>query len=77
MQHEGVLVPKLGIKLMPPAMEVWILNHWTAREIAQVAFLICTYSSLGLRLHSRHHNFVAGYNDKSDLPICPNLVVKT
>ena len=27
------LVPWPGIKPMPPALDVWSLNHWTAREI--------------------------------------------
>ena len=25
----GILVPQPGIKPMPPALEVWSLNHWT------------------------------------------------
>ena len=29
----GILIPLPGIKTMSPAMEVWILNHWTAREV--------------------------------------------
>ena len=29
----GILVPQPGIEPMPPAMEGWILNHWTAREV--------------------------------------------
>ena len=28
----GILVPWPGIEPMHPAMEVWSLNHWTARE---------------------------------------------
>ena len=28
----GILVPKPGIELVPPAVEVWSLNHWTTRE---------------------------------------------
>ena len=27
-----ILVPQPGIKPVPPAMEVWSPNHWTARE---------------------------------------------
>ena len=30
--HAGILVPQPGIKPMPPAVEVWSPNHWTARE---------------------------------------------
>ena len=33
--HEAcrVLVPQPGIEPMPPAVEAWSLNHWTAREV--------------------------------------------
>ena len=36
----GILVPRLGIDPLPPAMETWSLNHWTAREIPLFFFLI-------------------------------------
>ena len=29
----GILVPRPGIWPMPPALEVWSLNHWTTREV--------------------------------------------
>ena len=29
----GILVPQPGIEAMPPALEVWSLNHWTTREV--------------------------------------------
>ena len=29
----GILVPRPGIEPKPPALEVWSLNHWTAREV--------------------------------------------
>ena len=28
-----VLVPRSGIKTLPPAVEAWSLNHWIAREV--------------------------------------------
>ena len=33
--HEvcGILVPRSGIELAPPALEAWSLNHWTTREV--------------------------------------------
>ena len=31
MRHAGS--PRPGIKPVPPAVEAWCLNHWTAREI--------------------------------------------
>ena len=35
----GILVPWPGIEPMPPAMEVWSLNHWTARKSLRRACL--------------------------------------
>ena len=32
----GILVPRPWIEPMPPAMEAWHLNHWTAREILKL-----------------------------------------
>ena len=29
----GILVPRPGIELVPPAVEAWSANHWTAREV--------------------------------------------
>lgn len=29
----GILVPRSGIEPVPPKMEAWIFNHWTAREV--------------------------------------------
>ena len=29
----GILVPQPGIEPVPPAVEVWSLNHWTIREV--------------------------------------------
>ena len=29
----GILVPQPGIGPMPPALEVWGLNHWTIRDV--------------------------------------------
>ena len=38
-----------GMEPMPPAMEVWSLNHWTAREVPTVQFLkVLPYMSLAL-----------------------------
>ena len=31
----GTLVPQLGIRLMPPTVEAWSLNHWTTREVPE------------------------------------------
>ena len=28
-----ILVPQAGIKPVPPALEVWSLNHWPARAV--------------------------------------------
>ena len=39
--HEarGILVPRLGIKPVPPAVEAWSLNQWTVREVPSFFFL--------------------------------------
>ena len=29
----GILVPRPGVELMPPAVEMWGLHHWTPREV--------------------------------------------
>ena len=34
----GILVPWPGIKPVPLALEVWILNHWTTKEITGYYF---------------------------------------
>ena len=34
---DTVLQP--GVKLVPPAVEVWSLNHWIAREFPRICFL--------------------------------------
>ena len=28
----GILIPRPGIEPVPPAVEMWSPNHWTARE---------------------------------------------
>ena len=35
----GILVPQLGIKPVPPRVEVWSLNHWTAKEVPGALFM--------------------------------------
>ena len=35
-----ILVPLPGIKPEPPALEVWILNHLTIREIQKLSIFI-------------------------------------
>ena len=37
----GILVPRLGIEPEPSAVKVWLLNHWTARELPE------SYLSIG------------------------------
>ena len=36
----GILIPWPGIKPVPPAVEVWCLNHWTAREVPGEIFYL-------------------------------------
>ena len=35
-----ILVPQLGIKPVPPALETWSLSHWTTREVSCLYFFI-------------------------------------
>ena len=35
---KGILVPHQQVKPMPPALEVWSLNHWTTRESSSEAY---------------------------------------
>ena len=37
----GILVPRLGIEPMTPAVEVRILNNWTTREVLHNFFTTC------------------------------------
>ena len=32
-----ILVPRTGIKLVPPAVEAQSLNHWTTREVCKLS----------------------------------------
>ena len=32
-----ILVPRRGIKPVPPAVEAQSLNHWTSREVPKLA----------------------------------------
>ena len=34
----GILVPRAGIKPMPPAVEAQSLNHWTARDVPVISY---------------------------------------
>ena len=40
----GILVPRPGIELAPPALGAWSLSHWTAREVPILIFLVATYT---------------------------------
>ena len=33
LEAQRILVPRPGIESVPPAVEAWFLNHWTAREV--------------------------------------------
>ena len=35
----GILVTRLGIEPVPPAVEAQSLNHWTAREVSSINFI--------------------------------------
>ena len=31
-----ILLPRSGIQPVPPAVEAWSVNHWTAREVPKI-----------------------------------------
>ena len=35
-----ILIPRPRIEPMAPALETWILKHWTAREVPEVLLLV-------------------------------------
>ena len=44
-----ILVPQPGIEPVLPALEVWSLNHWTAREVSKFnlfsqEYVVCLWS---------------------------------
>ena len=36
----GILVPRSRIKPTPLALEVWRLNHWTARDVQSLEYFV-------------------------------------
>ena len=46
----GILVPRPGIKPVPPALGVLSLNHWTTREVCRCSVLVLLFSPAGLLL---------------------------
>ena len=46
----GILVPQPGMEPMPPAVEVWSLNHWTFRE---VLFFFSSLNALSVQCFSK------------------------
>ena len=40
----GILFLQTGIEPMPPVLEVWSLNRWTAREAFWLPVLTASYS---------------------------------
>ena len=36
----NILVPSPGIQVMPPAVKVWSLNHWTAKEVLKQQIIV-------------------------------------
>ena len=46
----GILVPRPRIEPVPPALEAWSPNHWTAREVPRKIFISSLFYSVQLRL---------------------------
>ena len=71
-----ILVPKLGIKPMPPAVEVQSLNHWTSREVSRSKmsrFLFWDPQELYGRLYKLHSIF----QNNSHFPTLIHKLMKT
>ena len=52
----GILVPQPGIQLVPPALEAWNLNPWTAREVPPHLFVVVTtWWSMFIQNHETIH----------------------
>ena len=50
----GILVPPPGIEPVPPAVEAWSLNHWTAREVpGQGSFYVNSFPNPTLSMGYR------------------------
>ena len=41
----GILVPQSGIEPALPAVELWSLNHWTAREVLEFFVVVTGHTS--------------------------------
>ena len=60
----GILVSRPGIELMPPAVEVWCLNHWTAREVPNGLF-VCFFNKCKKfrnKKKAQRHNLTSNVN---------------
>ena len=68
----GILVPRPGIKPIPPAVEVQSLNHWTTREVPLEAFSTLQADlKIHLQMTQYYHNFMMFHFQalSIDLPI--------
>ena len=53
----GILFPEPGIEPAPPAVTVWSLNHWTAREVPSFYFYLFIFIFKWLFLKCSSFNF--------------------
>ena len=61
-QHMKILVSQLEIKLVPPAVEAWRLNLWTAREVPVPHFYFNCSSGFEMISHcGLHFHFPNGW----------------
>ena len=63
----GIPAPWPGTELVPPAVEAWSLNHWTAREIPRNLKNEC----LGKYSHSPYHYMIRHTPPKMEDLIIP------
>ena len=62
-----ILVPRPGIKPTPLALEVRSFNHWTAREVPVVKFLILSPGGMQWKVLSIHHRAYSSLEPIEDI----------
>ena len=63
----GILVPGSSMEPVPPAVEAWSFNHWTAREVPSC-------HCFKIRFHTWNQSF--GFSWKAKSPVALDLVPK-
>jgi len=74
----GILVPRLGIELVAPAVEVWSLNHWTTRDVLKFVFKCHVPSEVPAvtTCTHTHHTNIHECTHISDSSLCLFMLMK-